>query len=144
MAISLSSEVEARDILRLPEFPNPETKEGDGVTDNSFARKSVHWTKDDVRAAGAVLREDCWDLSHSLNRIDHEQEMEGSPVREGYVIEACTRPIAKLIFILGKDYSAVRSLLIFVYEFRDLIEEAQQQEGSENAGAQPQGERRKK
>lgn len=103
----------------------------------SFARKAVHWSKEDVRAAAAVLREDWWDLNHSLRRVNYEQQAEGGLLREDYVIEDDIRPIAKLICCLDKDYHAVMSILIFVHEFRGLIEEAQQEEGAADAGSEP-------
>lgn len=88
----------------------------------SFARKAIHWDRDDVKDAAAVLREDLWNVEHSVKRVRHEREANGSWIRDEYVIEEDNRPIAKLLVRLGKDYSAAESLLIFVNEFRCLIE----------------------
>lgn len=103
----------------------------------SFARKAVHWSKEDVRAAAAVLREDWWDLNHSLRRVQYEQEANQGSLRDDYDILEDIRPIAKLICLLDQDYHACRSILIFVHEFRSLIEEAQQEEGAADAGSEP-------
>lgn len=95
----------------------------------NFARKAVQWDQEDVKAAAAVLRVFEWNVAMAVVAAKHMARLRG--FAEAYCTTSITQQLLKR---LDWDSSAAESLLIFVNEFRCLIEEAEPtEEGSTHA-----------
>lgn len=136
VCVEWPSEGRKRDFLRVSEFSDHKqasvrpSKEGNSM---SFARKAVHWTKDDVRAAAAVLRDCEWRLDEALGSVSCVAVFKNAWTREEFT---GMKPFFRhFLDLLDWDTEAAKSILIFVHEFRGLIEEAEQEEGATDAGS---------
>jgi hypothetical protein len=98
----------------------------------SFARKAVQWDQEDVKAAAAVLRVFEWNAAKAVVACQYMAD------RRGFAESYCTTSIVQqLLQRLDWDTSAAESLLIFVNEFRCLIEGADPPtEGTSNVSAE--------
>lgn len=91
----------------------------------SFARKAVQWDQEDVKSASAVLSHFAWNIDRALMSVDY-----------GLQTGIWNSPERVLLPLLDFDHEAMKSLLIFVNEFRCLIEGAEQPtEGTNNVDA---------
>lgn len=84
---------------------------------SDFARKAVQWNKFDLQAAAAVLRKHSWSVEAASKATGVVRAMpldSPEPLTEEEI----------LLCLLDCDFSAAESLLIFVHEFRCLIEGA--------------------
>jgi hypothetical protein len=104
------------------------------MTGNEFARKAVHWTKEDVKAAAVVLRDCDWILDDALQSVCVVACFMSVWTREEFTE---MKPFFRhFLDLLDWDTEGAKSLLIFVHEFRSLIEEAQEEKGAVDAGTE--------